>query len=249
MEEPRQRITELTDALQATLGERLLAVYLYGSIPAGGFCEGKSDIDLMAVVSTDITDVDLPDLEAMHSAFAERHPSWRNRIEVGYLSPPVLRTLASVPTGTMAVTSPGEPLHLTAPTDGWVLNWHSVLIDGETLFGPQPLTFGEAVSADAVAAVLRRQIAAWEQEVSQPWIAHSRAYQGYIVLGVCRALYGLETGRSTTKEGAASWAAARFPEWADFIRQALAWNRADLSEPHNTTIRFVSFASGVVDSE
>lgn len=58
----------------------------------------------------------------------------------------------------------------------------------------------------------------------------------------CRALYGLATGKQTTKEDAAAWAAEPLPEWGVFIKEALVWHRADLSEPHATTIRFVDFA-------
>jgi aminoglycoside adenylyltransferase-like protein len=239
MDDPRQVVRELTNTIDRTLGDSLVGVYLFGSIPAGGYYAGRSDIDLMAVVSDDISEQGLSRLNDMHAAFVSDHPDWDNRIEVGYVSTTVLRTLSGDPKGTIAVTSPGEPLHITEAGDGWVLNWHSVLAAGETILGPDPLSVGAPVSQEVFRRVLLRQIERWQNEVRERWIAHSRSYQGYILLAVCRALYGLETGGTTTKEGAATWAETRFPEWADFIADALVWHRSDLTEPHATTVRFV----------
>jgi hypothetical protein len=55
----------------------------------------------------------------------------------------------------------------------------------------------------------------------------------------------LETDeRAATKEAAAEWAAARYPERAAFIGDALAAHRADLEGPYARTIAFVDFAAG-----
>ena len=243
MDDPRRRISELTRIIKKELADSLIALYLYGSVPVGGFVERKSDIDLLAVTATDITEAQLPSLAKFHGAFVEAHPEWDNRIEVGYVSQAVLQTLSDEPSGSFAVVSPGEPVHIRSPDASWVLNWHSVTTTGETLFGPSPLEIGSPISPEVFRRVLRGQLAYWGDEVRSRWIGHSRAYQGYIVLTVCRALYGLETGRATTKERAGEWAADRFPEWADFMQDAVRWHRADLSEPHSTTIKFVDFAT------
>jgi hypothetical protein len=67
------------------------------------------------------------------------------------------------------------------------------------------------------------------------------AHQGYIVITVCRGLYGLAAGL-TTKENAAARAASQFPDWADLITEALEQYRADLKEPHWATVEFVDYA-------
>jgi hypothetical protein len=248
MDDPHEVISELTQEINRMLGEALVGVYLFGSIPAGGYYAGRSDIDLLAVVRDDVTEQLLSRLNDMHTAFVSEHPEWDNRIEVGYVSTTVLQTLSDNPRGTIAVTGPGEPLHITEPSDRWILNWHSVLSIGETVIGPDPLSVGVPVTQEVFRRVCLGQIEQWQNEVRERWIAHSRAYQGYIVLAVCRALYGLETGSTTTKEGAARWAENRFPEWSDFIGQALMWHRSDLTEPHGTTIRFVDHAARFANS-
>jgi Domain of unknown function (DUF4111) len=244
MDDPRRRISELAHELRQALADSLIALYLFGSIPAGGYREGLSDIDVLAVLVDDIAGAQLPELDAMHAAFASEHPAWVDRIEVAYVSRTVLQSFSEHPQGSIAVISPGEPLHITEPGPGWVLNWHSVLTTGETLFGPEPERVGRAVPPGVFRRVLHGQIAARQSEVRDLSVAAAPAYQRYIVLAVCRALYGLETGEATTKEGAAAWAADRFPEWADVIRHASS-SHAATPEPHASAIRFVDFAAGV----
>jgi hypothetical protein len=123
-----------------------------------------------------------------------------------------------------------------------VLNWYGVCKQGEVLHGPPPLELGPALSEADYRRVVSAQLAIWQDEVREPWPGYVPAARGYAVVTICRALYALETGGQTTKEAAAAWAAGRFPEWAEFVRESLADHRADPSGPHAATIRFADFA-------
>ena len=81
-----------------------------------------------------------------------------------------------------------------------------------------------------------------------PWVAYVPAHQGYIVVTICRALYALSTGEQTSKEEAVAWAAERFPAWSDFVSDALAQYRADLTEQHMATVAFVDYAASEAHS-
>ena len=240
--EARQRVAELSSLLQEELGANLLALYLFGSLAAGRFHPSRSDLDLFAVVETGINGDGLASLEVLLARYVAAHPAWDNRIEVGFVGRAVLQTFADSPAGSIVVVSPGEPLHAKEVEVGWLLNWYSVCTQGEVLYGVAPLEVGPALSVEVYKREVAGLLPQWRRDVRERWVAHSRSYQGYIVIAVCRALYGLDTGQQTTKEEAAAWAAERFPEWADFINEALLWHRSDLSEPHATTIRFVDFA-------
>ena len=181
----------------------------------------------------------------MHAGFASKHPGWVERVEVGYLSRRVLQTLAGTPEGTIAVISPGEPLNRKEIEWDWVLNWRGACTRGEVIRGPQPLELGPGDLNRGVST--RRARAAPGVAGACPTSRSSptsRSRQGYTVVTVCRALHALETGEQATKEAAAERAAARYPEWAAFIGEALAAHRADLAGPHARTIAFVDFATG-----
>ncbi len=244
MDEPRARVAELAELLDREFGDELLGLYLFGSLPAGGFVEDRSDIDLLAVLERDVDEERLTRLERMHAGFASKHPGWVERVEVGYLSRRVLQTLAGTPEGTIAVISPGEPLNRKEIEWDWVLNWRGACTRGEVIRGPQPLELGPEISTEAFRRAVREQLQAWPEHARRPELAYVPVAQGYTVVTVCRALHALETGEQATKEAAAEWAAARYPEWAAFIGEALAAHRADLAGPHARTIAFVDFATG-----
>ena len=139
MTDPRVTLARVASLLTGHFGVRLRGLYLFGSLAAGGFHPGKSDLDLLAVIDSDVEDGDeLRALDALHAGFVAEHPEWRERVEVGYVSHTVLRTLGGTPSGRIAVISPGEPLNRKDIEADWVLNWHSVLTSGETIVGPPP---------------------------------------------------------------------------------------------------------------
>lgn len=149
---------------------------------------------------------------------------------------------AELPRAGSRSSARASPLNRKDVEADWVLNWHSVLTSGETIVGPPPRELGPEVTAEALRRAIERQLDGWKDDVREPWVAYVPARQGYIVVTVCRALYGLATGELTTKENAVAWAAERFPDRADFITEALKRYRADPTEPHRATIEFVDFA-------
>jgi predicted nucleotidyltransferase len=45
----RETLKQLTSAIESHFGSDLLGLYLFGSLAAGAFYPGKSDLDLMAI--------------------------------------------------------------------------------------------------------------------------------------------------------------------------------------------------------
>ena len=243
MSDPRHALEQVTSLITRHFGANLRGLYLFGSLPAGDFRPGKSDIDLVAVLDADVQDgAELEALTELHSGFVADHPDWHERVEVGYISHAVLQTLGETPTGRIAVISPGEPLHIKDVGAEWILDWRSVCTRGETIVGPPPREIGPEITDEAFRRAVELQLEAWTQDVRAPWVAYVPAHQGYIVATICRALYSLSTGDQTSKEEAVAWAAERFPAWSDFVNDALAQYRADLTEQHMATVAFVDYA-------
>jgi hypothetical protein len=237
----RDAVAELTSLLGDTLGQRLLGLYLFGPLPAGGYQEGRSDVDLLAVLSVALGEDDLPALDALHSAFVARHPEWTEHVEVGYIGRDVLATFAGAPAGQIAAISPGEPLHLREPEYGWVLNWHSACTQGETLIGPPPLELGPEVTAEAFRHAIVARLEEWADVIREPWVRYVPAARGYAVVTHCRSLHSLVTGELASKEEAVAWVAERYPEHAAYVRRALADHRGDLETPQREAIAFADW--------
>jgi predicted nucleotidyltransferase len=248
-EDPRAALTALAADIKEHFGERLLGLYVFGSLVTGDFYPGRSDLDLITVLDRDVAEgADLAALRDLHERFERDRPEWRDRIEVLYIGRDVLATFAAAPTGTVARISPGEPLHLRELEGnvGWLLDWHGVLT-GETLFAPAPPSIGPDVSDARFRDAVRSQLREMAETARQPSVAYVPAHQGYIVATVCRALYSLATGQQTSKERAVAWLAQRRPDLADFLWSSYRAYRADVRASHERLIAFVDDASASAD--
>lgn len=198
------------------LGERLWAVYPFGSAATGAFEAGVSDVDTVAVLATDPTDDDVAALAAMHEKLVEAAPGWNDRIEVDYIS---ARALANFRTGSWpaARISPGEPFHRIQIDKQWVLDWYHVRRSGVALYGPPPDVFVPPISHEEFVQAVREQLSEWAH-ITRDMKQGRRAYA---VLTLCRALRVCRTGEYVSKKEAAEWAAAEVPEFRELVSDAL----------------------------
>ncbi|WP_274365691.1 aminoglycoside adenylyltransferase domain-containing protein [Paenibacillus thermotolerans] len=243
-------LSSLLTQIQEVLGEKLTGLYVYGSLVWGDFDRDISDIDMLAALSSDLTEEELERLRSMHSEFANRHQEWNDRIEVQYYSTSALRTFKTK-SSPMAVISPGEPLHFVEAGRQWLTNWYFVQDYGITLFGPSPHTFIEPISKAEFMEAVKEHAFEWREYVRNT--LQSRPYQGYAILTMCRALYTLTNGEQVSKIKAARWAQKELPVYSQLIENALRW-RSDYRNqtiPHEETYpeteEFVLYVSGRIE--
>jgi predicted nucleotidyltransferase len=66
---PDQAVAELKTLIRGTLGDRLVGLYLHGSMTCGDFDPACSDLDLLAVLPSDPTETECRRLRRMHEGF------------------------------------------------------------------------------------------------------------------------------------------------------------------------------------
>ena len=195
--------------LRQTLGEDLIALYLYGSAVSGGFDPGVSDVDLVAVTRPPVERLAPGALDDVHRRAVERDPSWIDRLEIVYVAHATLR----MPAGpdSVAVISPGEPLHLAGPASDWLQNWYLVRETAVPLLGPP--------AEQIIAPISKAQFLS----AVRAYLAYLRDLEplGYAVISACRAVCTLETGAPCSKQQGAQWIWQRMPEWRWLIDTAL----------------------------
>ena len=236
----------LLSGMQSILGEKLVAVYLYGSLVTGDFDTETSDIDLLTATKSDIDDKEFDALHTMHTDFASKHKEWEGRIEVAYLSVTALKTYKTQ-SSKIAVISPGEPFHIKDAGIDWLINWYTVREKGITLFGPPPETLIAPIAKEEYIHAAREHA-----QKRREWMLHiskGRPSQAYAILTMCRAMYTLEKGEITSKKQAARWAEKEFPAWSPLIQNALLWRQAWRDENVNSdatlleVLRFTPFCN------
>jgi hypothetical protein len=68
-------------------------------------------------------------------------------------------------------------------------------------------------------------------------------YQAYAVLTMARILYGIEKRDEASKKKAAAWCAEQYPQYADLLREALAWEIGDTLNKQGETYGLIGFVA------
>jgi hypothetical protein len=237
-------LRDLLQRMQGILRDRLLGLYLYGSLVTGGFDPGVSDADLLAVIGSTLTEEEAAELHAMHDAIAAEYTAWDDRIEVTYVPAQALKTFRTEES-TIGAISPGEPFNVKSAGREWLMNWWMVRERGVALHGPPPSAYIDPITRQEFLENVREHTLLW-----MAWLEEERTLppQAYVILTACRAMYAVEYGEQVSKKRAARWARGRYPEWSGIIDRALGWREGvDLAtvDPEATyaeTVRFATFA-------
>jgi predicted nucleotidyltransferase len=216
----RALLDEILSRQREILGEKLAGLYVYGSLVAGDFDSEISDIDLLAATAKLIDADEFAALERMHLELMRDNPKWDNRIEIQY-APLVYLENFKTQKAQIANISPGEPFHFIEAGRDWLLNWYFVREHGVKLFGAPSASVIAPISKAEFIESVREQ--AFERAENVESAKHSRPYQAYLIMTVCRALYAVEKGEQVSKRRAATWAQEQFPEDAALIENAFAW--------------------------
>jgi predicted nucleotidyltransferase len=222
-----QMLSTVTDAITTTVGPALVGLYLCGSLATADFDEHVSDIDLLAVLSTDISSDLAALLERMHDDVASANPSWRGRIEVVYVSASGLANFRVAP-ARIHIISAGEPFHVISAGPDWTITWYPARRAGIALVGPPASEVIPPTSFDEYADAVRKYALRFTDRVPDD---ATRGSQAYAVLTMCRALYTLLHREAVSKLRAANWAQNEFPESAGLIRDAISWREHQWDVP------------------
>lgn len=238
-------IKELLNSLKSILGEKLLGLYLGGSLVIGDFDSDISDIDLTAVLSSRVNDKEFVALKSMHDGFAKTHSDWYDRIEMCYITFNALKNVKSQASVIVNI-SPGEPIHRMKSNLDWLMNWYLLSAKSIAVFGTPASSFVQPISKEEFISAVRRHILNWSEYIVNT--KHYPANQAYIILTMCRGLYTSKFGEQVSKKKAAEWTIREFPEWTTLIDNAIKWRqewrnqKSDGEKTFPETKRFVNFA-------
>jgi hypothetical protein len=244
-------LSDLLDRMQQILGENLVGLYLYGSLVTGDFDRGISDVDTLAVVASDVDQAQFERLHRMHDDLEAQNPRWKDRIEVQYVSIRALQTFRTE-RSQIAAISPGEPFHFKDAGKEWLINWYTIRNRGRVLYGTDASTYIPPISKGEYLQAVREHATMWLEWTDQP---HDQAWQGYVILTMCRIAYALCFGEQSSKRAAARWMQGEHPEWTWLIQKALLWRRGERDEgaaqlaTFDETVRFVRFVADQIAGE
>ena len=220
----------LLERMRAALGERLVALYLYGSLSSGDFDPTASDVDFLAVTQTPIaeSDAQFAALRAMHAEVAASGLPFATHLEGSYIPLDALRRYD--PADAWHPSIGGDwPFQVGHHDTNWVIERAIVRERGIVLYGPPPETLIDPVSPQQLRdAVCQQMSDVWRRRIDDSYDhwPRPRLYPAFAVLTLCRALYTLQHGAYCSKPAAATWASEQYRTWQPIIAWALT-HRAD----------------------
>src|SRR5690349_7873149 len=140
--------------VRVALGERLVGLYLSGSLAAGDFEYGSSDIDFLAVTAGALAPDALAALTALHAEMIASGLPYADRLEGIYL-PQVAAQRYDPANARHPLSAQANGLRVTALDRSWVIQYHQAREVGIPLYGPPASTFIDPVSPGELRAVAR----------------------------------------------------------------------------------------------
>ncbi len=217
-------LRDLLAQVQTILGAHFVGMYLSGSLALGDFDPRSSDIDVVVVTDSALSDDLFAALQDMHARFDESRSPWAAKVEAVYIPRDALRH--SAPTSARyPQIEKGGTLVMDNLESGWIFQCYTLREHGVVMAGPDPRTLIDPVAPSdmrrAVAAIPRLWL---EQAHHDPaWLAwlHQRGHLAFVVLTLCRLLYTLDSGAVASKPSAARWAEkALGSQWARLIERS-----------------------------
>lgn len=213
-------LRELVMGAQAALGANFFAAYLQGSFAVGDW-DSDSDVDWVIAVERDITDAELPDLQALHARLYRLTSPWAQHLEGSYIPRKILKRRTSERHQLLFLGNTEDALERSDHDDTAIVRWVTREY-GIALVGPAPATLIDPVSADDLRQDVLENMREWADEI------HAGAYRtdnrwawAFVVLTYCRMLHTLQTGRVASKVASARWAMRTLDrEWAPLIQRA-----------------------------
>ena len=199
-------IIDFSTNLLKILKEKIVGIYLTGSLSYGDFVLERSDIDLLVVVKDklDINEIEL--IRNLHKDIEVKYSSWKERIECSYT--PIYMLNEILP--------PKEPrpwigsgvLYPEAPYGNeWIINSYLLQEYGIPIYGKQykelltkPIDILEVQKAS-----VRDIFKEIEPKIQNKEELYDSHIQSYTVLNICRILYTVfnakvEIGRASCRE-------------------------------------------------
>jgi hypothetical protein len=230
------------EGLKRLLGEKIVGLYVSGSLAYGDFVPERSDIDLQAVVAHPLTKEELGSVEELHRQIERDFPQWENRIECSYVPLELLSEL----------TPPATPrpwwglgkFYPEAPAGNeWVINHYFLSRYGIALDGPDFNELIPPIDIDRVRRASARDLfEEWLPKIDDAeWLSNCR-HQSYLILHLCRILHTVIRGTPSSKRVAGHWVKFAYPQWKSLIEQAEKWAHGDKMKRQADAVAFLRFA-------
>lgn len=210
----REIVFNLRDGLQKTLTDKLLGLYLYGSLAYGCFNPEMSDIDFIVVLSDQLTSKEELNMSQLHQSLGS-DPEYGKRIEGTYLTEEQVKTDDYPPDFLFYVA--GKEFVKTKAGQGeqdFPMHRQHLYESGIKIIGYEPKKLFLPVPWEILKRSLQQEMPFIKEQFEKRPI--------YAVLNLCRVVRANQTHKLSSKKQGGEWGLQYFPaEFHEVIQTAL----------------------------
>jgi len=234
----KNRITE-------NFADKIVGIYLFGSLTYDDFNPERSDIDLQIITKDKIDKDEVAKVEQLFNEISNKFPEWKGRVECSFT--PLEYYSKSKPFGAGRPYF-GESFYADATYGNeWLINYYLLYKYGKTLYGSEFKEIVEEIDIKDVQEAARNDLEEeWEPKMNDDEYLSDPHNQSYMVLNLCRILYTILQADAGSKTQAANWVKETYPQWTELIQKADSWRYGDeinMAEEAIKFLRFVVFRS------
>ncbi|MDT8306709.1 MAG: DUF4111 domain-containing protein [Anaerolineae bacterium] len=216
-------LQELYTGVSTILGDQFAGLYLHGSLAAGDFNPGRSDVDFLVATLDVLPQTMVVALAAMHGALVAGGSHWAAELEGSYFSLAALRRYDPDNAVFPHVERYGL-LRVEQHDSAWILQLHVLREHGIAIAGPLAHTLIDPIPTADLRRAARETLSEWwAPKLEDTSLLLEPGYQAYAVFTMCRILYTLAHGAVVSKPVAARWLQETAPRWAPLVAEALRW--------------------------
>jgi hypothetical protein len=241
-------LTQLSGGLVTLLGKQLLGLYLTGSLTYGDFDPGSSDIDFLAVLSSELSAERLDAITTMHKRIGAAFPRWAKRLEGSYITKEMLANKER-PEKVRPYVNAGEIHHYRYGNE-WAINRYALQECGVALIGPATEEIFPHVDIEDVRAASRQDlIDEWLPKLEDPDAFQQAGYdsnhlRAYATLTMCRVLHRSTHDGIASKRVASSWVKVTYGEpWKSLVEEAENWRHGQTMASDQEVKDFILFTA------
>jgi len=251
---PYQDINEilvmLSSNLKIILDNQLIGVYLTGSLTYGDFDRGSSDIDLLVILHSSLSNKQREQVKNLHNIIAKKYPVWAKRIECSYITEDMLENIEP-PINPRPYINGGQMWNPDPPYGNeWLLNLYVLYECGIALIGPDPKTLIHyPISINLVREASKKDFyQEWEPLLKDSSPLKDSHFQAYVILTLCRILHRAKNDEIASKKVASAWVKKIYGKpWSNLIEKAENWQHGQEMNTLEETLDFIRFISNEIN--
>ncbi|MEI4830141.1 nucleotidyltransferase domain-containing protein [Bacillus sp. FJAT-53711] len=207
--------------------EKLVGVYLYGSLALGAFHLETSDVDFVTVTTEQVNEVEKVKIRELHKKLYKHDLG--KRMDGMYIP----------------LVDVGKQNHEMSPylycSDGktneghWDINsvtWWTLKNQGITVCGKQANELSYAVTWDDVVSTMKYNVEQyWSEKVKRPYLFLSTEWVEFAVVTMGRIIYTLETERIISKDEGLQYMMASSKEWEPLLQDVYRMRQKEGMKP------------------